>query len=140
MDTTIRDKLGIIPDHVKFGAQSAAVFSRQSEDFMKPIWSTVDELLINGTNVIVYNGNQDLICDSIGTEMWMDRLTWTGMKSFKTMKKVKFGTKSFPLAGFMKRYSNLSFYLILRGGHMVPHDTPEAALKVVQQILIDYSS
>ncbi|RCN25898.1 serine carboxypeptidase [Ancylostoma caninum] len=90
MDTTVRDKLGIIPDSVKFGgayliqlgkffmefwgiwhkrsvaAQSNAVFNFQSEDFMKPNWDTVDALLKNGTNVIVYNGNQDLICDSVG--------------------------------------------------------------------------
>lgn len=87
MDTTVRAKLGIIPDSVKFGgsssnhryvlellplktakisAQSNAVFNKQSGDFMKPNWDTVDGLLMNGTNVIVYNGNQDLICDSIG--------------------------------------------------------------------------
>ncbi|VDM65524.1 unnamed protein product [Strongylus vulgaris] len=66
MDTTVREKLGIIPDSVKFGAQSNAVFNMQAEDFMKPNWDTVDSLLKNGTNVIVYNGNQDLICDSVG--------------------------------------------------------------------------
>ncbi|CAJ0590577.1 unnamed protein product [Cylicocyclus nassatus] len=140
MDTTVRDKLGIIPDNVKFGAQSGAVFNMQAEDFMKPNWDTVDSLLMNGTNVIVYNGNQDLICDSVGTEMWMNRLTWSGMASFKTAAKNKFGTKSYPLAGFKKRHNNLSFYLILRGGHMVAYDTPEAAVHVVQQIIKDYSS
>ncbi|KHJ79519.1 hypothetical protein OESDEN_20832 [Oesophagostomum dentatum] len=140
MDTTVREKLGIIPDNVKFGAQSGTVFNMQAEDFMKPNWDTVDGLLQNGTNVVVYNGNQDLICDSVGTEMWMNRLTWSGMASFKTAAKAKFGTKSFPLAGFKKRHNNLSFYLILRGGHMVAYDTPEAAIHVVQQILKDYSS
>ncbi|VDM82861.1 unnamed protein product [Strongylus vulgaris] len=72
--------------------------------------------------------------------MWMNRLTWPGMASFKSAAKVKFATKSYPLAGFKKRYNNLSFYLILRGGHMVAYDTPEAAVHVVQQILKDYGS
>ncbi|PIO76284.1 hypothetical protein TELCIR_01648 [Teladorsagia circumcincta] len=107
---------------------------------MKPNWDTVDGLLMNGTNVIVYNGNQDLICDSIGTEMWMNRLTWPGMSSYKSAIKTKFATKSFPLAGFKKRYNNLSFYLLLRAGHMVSYDTPEAALDIVKQIIADYGS
>nr|CDJ96751.1 Peptidase S10 domain containing protein [Haemonchus contortus] len=140
MDTTVRNKLGIIPDNVKFGAQSNAVFNKQQGDFMKPNWDTVDELLMNGTNVIVYNGNQDLICDSIGTEMWMNRLTWPGMASYKTARKVKLSTQSYPLAGFKKRHENLSFYLLLRAGHMVAYDTPEAAITIVKQILADYGS
>ncbi|VDO34754.1 unnamed protein product [Haemonchus placei] len=140
MDTTVRNKLGVIPDNVKFGAQSNAVFNKQQGDFMKPNWDTVDELLMNGTNVIVYNGNQDLICDSIGTEMWMNRLTWPGMASYKTARKVKFSTQSYPLAGFKKRHENLSFYLLLRAGHMVAYDTPEAAITIVKQILADYGS
>lgn len=140
MDTTVRAKLGIIPDSVKFGAQSNAVFNKQSGDFMKPNWDTVDGLLMNGTNVIVYNGNQDLICDSIGTEKWMNRLQWPGMPSYNSARKIKVSTTSFPLAGFKKRFENLSFYMVLRAGHMVAYDTPEAAVEIVKQIVTDYSA
>ncbi|KAK6016152.1 serine carboxypeptidase [Ostertagia ostertagi] len=103
MDTTVRDKLGIIPDSVKFGG---------SPLFFGKLW----------------------------TEMWMNRLTWPGMSSYKSARKTKLTTKSFPLAGFRKRYNNLSFYLILRAGHMVAYDTPEAAVAIVKQILADYGS
>lgn len=36
------------------------------EDFMKPVVSIVDELLDAGVNVTVYNGQLDLIVDTMG--------------------------------------------------------------------------
>lgn len=35
-------------------------------DFMKPVIHIVDELLEAGVNVIVYNGQLDLIVDTMG--------------------------------------------------------------------------
>ncbi|CAD6196523.1 unnamed protein product [Caenorhabditis auriculariae] len=119
MDTTVRQKLGIIPNNVKFGAQSGAVFNAQSDDFMTPNWDTVDQLLKDGYNVVVYNGNEDLICNTIGTAMWVNRLTWPQMASFNSTMRHSFKTKSYPLAGYYKFHNNLSFWWILRAGHMV---------------------
>ncbi|CAJ0940086.1 unnamed protein product, partial [Mesorhabditis belari] len=135
MDTVVRQKLGIIPPKVKFGGQSNQVFSMQYGDFMVPNYDTVDWLLKNQTNVIVYNGNLDLICDTIGTEMWVNRLTWTGMQGWNTSTRTRFGTKSFPLAGYVKRYGNFQFWWILRAGHMVAHDTEESSIYMLSQIL-----
>ena len=46
--------------------QSANVFENMEGDFMKPAISIVDELLEAGVNVTVYNGQLDLIVDTIG--------------------------------------------------------------------------
>ena len=129
-------------------AQSNAVFQAQSPDFMKSNWDTVDGLLQNGINVAVYNGNEDLICDTIGTQTillksiqllgtmkWVNRLTWTGLSSFNTSRRIAFGTKSFPLAGYHKTYKNFQFWWLLRGGHMVAYDVPEATIYMVKQII-----
>lgn len=37
-------------------------------DFMKPVVSVVDDLLCAGINVTVYNGQLDLIVDTVGKE------------------------------------------------------------------------
>ncbi|CAB3398178.1 unnamed protein product [Caenorhabditis bovis] len=139
MNTVLRQKFGIIPDKVKFGAQSSNVFNYQAGDFMTPIYETVDQLLKNDYNVVVFNGNEDLICNTMGTEMWMNRLTWDGMKSFNSTSRHHFGTKSFPLAGYYKTHQNLQMFWILRAGHMVAYDTPEAAVYMIKEIVKHYN-
>ncbi|RXN01055.1 E3 ubiquitin/ISG15 ligase TRIM25 [Acipenser ruthenus] len=65
MNGEIRKKLKIIPDSVTWGGQSAEVFSSMSGDFMKPVIDIVDQLLAAKVNVTVYNGQLDLIVDTM---------------------------------------------------------------------------
>lgn len=46
--------------------QAEEVFSYMSGDFMKPVVDIVDQLLTAGVNVTVYNGQLDLIVDTMG--------------------------------------------------------------------------
>ncbi|GMT12317.1 hypothetical protein PFISCL1PPCAC_3614 [Pristionchus fissidentatus] len=135
MDTVIRNKLGIIPDNVHFGAQSGMVFDKQSGDFMTPNWATVDKLITSGLQITVFNGQLDLICDTIGTERWINRLTWKGLPQYKAAIKKPFRTASFDLAGYTKTYQNFQMIYILRAGHMVAHDTEESGLFVLQSMI-----
>ncbi|PIO22778.1 hypothetical protein AB205_0100800, partial [Aquarana catesbeiana] len=68
MNGPIRAKLKIIPDSVTWGGQAMDVFSNMAGDFMKPVVSVVDDLLCAGINVTVYNGQLDLIVDTVGKE------------------------------------------------------------------------
>jgi serine carboxypeptidase 1 len=138
MNGPIRKKLGIIPNKVSFGAQSGRVFDEQAGDFMTPNYATVDNLLSRGVFVNVYVGQLDLICDVLGTEMWMDRLTWTDYATFKNSPRTSFSVQNWDnnfVDGFVKSYKNLQMWYILRGGHMVAHDSPWAALHVMQSIV-----
>ena len=56
MNGPIRKKLGIIPDDVTWGGQSAEVFAKQSIDFMKPTIKQVSQLVNTGLMVVVYEG------------------------------------------------------------------------------------
>ena len=47
--------------------QAPIVFLNMEGDFMKPVISIVDELLEAGVNVTVYNGQLDLIVDTMGS-------------------------------------------------------------------------
>lgn len=46
--------------------QAEEVFSYMAGDFMRPVVDIVDQLLTAGVNVTVYNGQLDLIVDTIG--------------------------------------------------------------------------
>ncbi|KAK1429146.1 hypothetical protein QVD17_11349 [Tagetes erecta] len=135
MNGAIRMKLGIIPNDVKWGAQWSLVFRYLEGDFMRPRINEVDELLSKGVNVFIYNGQLDVICSTKGTEAWVNKLKWKGLKTFLSIKRTPIycGHASIfkPSKGFTKSYQNLHFYWILGAGHMVPIDQPCIALEMV---------
>ncbi|MGH0190240.1 UNVERIFIED_CONTAM: hypothetical protein FKN15_043479 [Acipenser sinensis] len=101
--------------------QSAEVFSSMSGDFMKPVIDIVDQLLAAKVNVTVYNGQLDLIVDTMGQEVWVKKLKWPGLASFSKMKwtPLYVSADQSDTAAFYKSYENLAFYWILKAGHMV---------------------
>ncbi|XDB60610.1 hypothetical protein ABFV05_014226 [Capra hircus] len=136
MNGPIRKKLGIIPDVCTWGGQASFVFLNMEGDFMKPVVSIVDELLEAGVNVTVYNGQLDLIVDTMGQESWMRELKWKELPKFNQLKwkPLHSDPKSSETSAFVKSYKNLAFYWILRAGHMVPSDQPETALKMMRLV------
>jgi serine carboxypeptidase 1 len=135
MNGEIKKKLKVIPDHVSWGGQSARVFSALSGDFMNPVVSEVDYLL-NSTNlhVAVYTGQLDLIVDTLGTLNWMDTLKANGMSDFHSASKKIIRTHG-KVAAFKKANKNLSLYMILAAGHMIPSDQPETAVFMLNDII-----
>ena len=139
MNGVIRKKLGIIPPNVTWGGQSGDVFKNQSEDFMKPVIDDVSKLLRYGLKVVVYQGQLDMICDTIGAEDWIAKLDWDGLPAFKATSRVPLytpsGFKSRDTAAFYKAYMNLELYYIMKAGHMVPSDNGEMALEMVKRVI-----
>ncbi|KAM4843414.1 retinoid-inducible serine carboxypeptidase [Thomomys bottae] len=136
MNGPIKKKLKIIPEDISWGAQSPKVFMNMEEDFMKPVVRIVDELLEAGVNVTVYNGQLDLIVDTMGQEAWLRKLNWPELSKFSQLKwKALYSSpKSLETSAFVKAYKNLAFYWILRAGHMVPSDQGDMALKMMRLV------
>jgi len=135
MNGPVKDALKI-PKNRAFGKQSRMVFAANTGDFMKPVISTVDELLDLGYKVVVFNGQLDLIVDTIGTNVWLQKLKWSGLKQYNDAEhKPLYDKGKYPLTGaFKKEYKNLSYYWIMRAGHMVPHDQPEMGRRMMKMI------
>uniref|UniRef100_A0AC35G8Z0 Serine carboxypeptidase n=1 Tax=Panagrolaimus sp. PS1159 TaxID=55785 RepID=A0AC35G8Z0_9BILA len=105
------------------------------DDFMKPNYETVDNLLKRGVNVTVFNGQLDLICNTLGVERWLKRLQWEDRDEFLNSTKTSFSSPDqSQVWGFQKVFKNLKFFYILRAGHMVASDVPWPALEVVKKI------
>ncbi|KAJ8622821.1 hypothetical protein MRB53_031350 [Persea americana] len=136
MNGVIREKLKIIPKNVIWGGQADIVFKGLSFDFMKPRINEVDELLSNGVNVTIYNGQVDLICATPGTEAWVQKLKWDGLKNFTNLNRTPLYCKNDQQVtkGFRKSYKNLNFYWILGAGHFVPVEQPCIALQMIGEI------
>ncbi|XP_057571442.1 retinoid-inducible serine carboxypeptidase isoform X2 [Hippopotamus amphibius kiboko] len=136
MNGPIRKKLKIIPEDCSWGGQATDVFLNMEGDFMKPVISIVDELLEAGVNVTVYNGQLDLIVDTMGQEAWVRKLKWAELPQFNQVKwkPLHSDPKTSETSAFVKSHKNLAFYWILRAGHMVPSDQGDVALKMMRLV------
>ncbi|KAG8186687.1 hypothetical protein JTE90_014761 [Oedothorax gibbosus] len=137
MNGPIRKKLNDIPKNVTWGGQSSDVFDTLSEDFMKNVIPSVDQLLANESyiDVNVYTGQLDLIVDTPGTLNWIDKLTWAGLKGFSSATRKPFASSSTQTGGYVKSFKQFRLFWILKAGHMIPADAPEAALQMLDMIL-----
>ncbi|KAL0436360.1 UNVERIFIED_CONTAM: Serine carboxypeptidase-like 51 [Sesamum radiatum] len=132
MNGEIKKKLKIIPTNVQWGGQSDLVFNALEGDFMRPRIREVDELLAKGVNLTIYSGQLDVICSTKGTEAWVKKLKWDGLRRFMSMERraIYCGEEKMT-KGFTKSYRNLHFYWILGAGHFVPVDQPCVALSMI---------
>uniref|UniRef100_G3NP47 Serine carboxypeptidase 1 n=1 Tax=Gasterosteus aculeatus TaxID=69293 RepID=G3NP47_GASAC len=136
MNGPIRKKLGIIPKNVTWGGQAEDVFSNMAGDFMRSVVDVVDQLLTAGVNVTVYNGQLDLIVDTMGQELWVKRLKWEGLRGFNELRWTPLDDPTSPgnTGAFCKTYKNFAFYWILKAGHMIPSDQGPMALQMLKMI------
>ncbi|XP_075705522.1 retinoid-inducible serine carboxypeptidase [Rhinoderma darwinii] len=135
MNGPIRAKLKIIPDSVQWGGQAAQVFEEMAGDFMNPVVDVVDELLSAGINVTVYNGQLDLIVDTVGQNTWVKQLKWKKVEQFSNIHWSPLHLQVQKTAAFYKTLENFSFYWILKAGHMVPSDQPLTSLQMLRMIM-----
>lgn len=78
------------------------------------------EELLNSTDltVAVLTGQLDLIVDTPGTVLWVDRLKWPGAASWATAQRVPLAIDGF-IEGYVKNVNNLYLFWVNRSGHMV---------------------
>lgn len=139
MNGPIRKKLKIIPDFVTWGGQSAMVAEAQQLDIPSSVLSDVGNLLQAGVQVVVYEGQLDMICGVVGAESWIKKLTWDYLPQFLNSSRQPLYIPA-PLqmketAAFLKSFKNFELYYILKAGHMVPMDAPAMALEMLKNIL-----
>lgn len=140
MNGPIRKKLGIIPDNVTWGGQSEMVAETQRNDIPSSVLSDVGKLIRGGVKVVVYQGQLDMICGTLGAESWIAKLDWDGLPQFlNSSRKPLYAPSKLAkkeTGAFLKNYKNFELYYILNAGHMVPIDAPEMALEMLRMIVM----
>ncbi|KAL4467104.1 hypothetical protein ABPG72_019314 [Tetrahymena utriculariae] len=84
--------------------------------------------------VLIYNGDLDYMCNYIGTENWVNNLSWKHQSVFSAAQyeSVKLNGKE---VGKIKGVSKFQFYVVYNAGHMVPKDQPEVALQLINNFI-----
>lgn len=145
MNGPFRQRMGQrVPSDVQWGGQSGDVFAALAEDFMRPVVDVFDDVLSQGAvvggmhvvcvtinahkcvpaglPVVVYEGQLDLICGTLGFEMWLRDSKWVHLDALQATPRRVLRDFNGVTTGFVKHHRNLRVYFILEAGHMVPID------------------
>jgi cathepsin A (carboxypeptidase C) len=105
----------------------------------------VVEVLEHGVDVLVYQGDLDLACNTVGNLRWAEGMCWRGQAEFMVegLKAWGQGEGEGEKAGVTKemripmgkgdgeRRTRFAFVTVQGSGHMVPQDRPEVALDML---------
>lgn len=131
----VRSQLGIT-DKRRWEECNMDVHADFFGDFMRDYQAKLVPLLEDDVRVLIYAGDQDLICNYLGNRRWVDQLEWSGKEKWAAVEDkewyVKEGEASNPAkGGTAKTVETLSFVRVYQAGHMVPMDQPAAALQMI---------
>ncbi|KAG4968524.1 hypothetical protein JHK87_034175 [Glycine soja] len=126
---TVRDALGV--GDLDFVSCSSTVYSAMMQDWMRNLEVGIPTLLEEGIKVLVYAGEEDLICNWLGNSRWVNAMEWSGQKQFGASGTVPFLVDGAE-AGTLKSHGPLAFLKVYEAGHMVPMDQPKAALEMLR--------
>lgn len=98
------------------GAVSSTFRARRSRPSAELIPQLVKQI-----QVLLYSGEQDLICNHIGTENWLKKLDWNGYTGFDDGEHQEWKFRGEDV-GYYKSSRNLTFVLYKDASHMVPYD------------------
>ncbi|KAI1302159.1 Cell death protease [Mortierella claussenii] len=90
--------------------------------------------ILDKIGVLLFSGDQDLICNHIGTEYLISNMTWQGIQGFQDTPKVAWTVEDKP-AGEWMQDRNLAYVLLYNASHMVPYDVPLAALDMMNRFM-----
>lgn len=124
----VRKKLGV--GDRKWEACSMSVHQDMMGDWGHAFSNVLPAMLEAGIRVMVYAGDQDLICNWLGNRRWVDQLNWYGMDDWIRAEEETWSVDG-EEAGTVTQAGPLSFVKVFGAGHMVPMDKPKNALDMI---------
>lgn len=102
-------------------------------------------LIESGVNVLLFSGDQDLICNHIGTETYIHNMKWKDGTGFETAPGVWAPRHDWTFegepAGIYQHARNLTYVLFYNSSHMVPFDAPRQTRDMLDRFMnVDIAS
>ncbi|KAK7257674.1 hypothetical protein RIF29_31818 [Crotalaria pallida] len=126
----VKDSLGVMRN-LEFVLCNKTVYSAMIQDWMKNLVVGIPTLLEEGIRMLVYAGEEDLICNWLGNFRWVQAMEWSGQKDFNSAPTVKFSVDG-KEAGLLTSHEPLSFLKVHEAGHLVPMDQPKVAFEMMR--------
>ena len=127
------DALHVTSDSSKWQSCNNKINAQFKNDWMKRFDPFVKDLLENEIRVMIYAGDVDFICNSLGNKAWTLGFDWSGKDAFNNESDKDWNDGK----GTIRTSGGLTFLEVKEAGHMVPLDQPQAALDLLDQFLED---
>ncbi|XP_037069561.1 probable serine carboxypeptidase CPVL [Pollicipes pollicipes] len=101
-------------------------------DIMRTIRGKIVTLLDNDYNVMIYNGQMDVIIDYIGTENFVRKLPWKGQQKFINSTRHIWRVDG-EVAGYERHAGALTQVMVRNAGHILPFDQPKWAYDMISR-------
>ncbi len=141
----VKDALHINKDKTTGWTEcSGSVSSNFNTVNSKPSIQILPEIL-KTVPILLFSGDQDLICNHIGTEELIHNMEWNGGKGFElspgTWAPRRDWTFEGEPAGIYQEARNLTYVLFYNSSHMVPFDYPRRTRDMLDRFLgVDIAS
>ncbi|GAB2276808.1 hypothetical protein Dimus_011522 [Dionaea muscipula] len=131
---SVKSALGV-GNNIDWVACSTGVYDNMLQDWMRNLAVGIPTFLDQGViQVLIYAGEDDLICNWLGNSRWVHAMKWSGQDKFASASEVPFQVDG-TAAGLLTKYGPLSFLKVHNAGHMVPMDQPRAALEMLTRFM-----
>ncbi|CAK4381681.1 unnamed protein product [Aphanomyces euteiches] len=98
--------------------------------------SEISAMLSSGMQVLIFNGQWDMMCNALNTERLLQQLDWPGRENFGSARRISWHISSLdPPAGFVQSGGNLTHVIVRDAGHLVPYNAPEASLDMFTRFI-----
>ncbi|MED6226152.1 hypothetical protein PIB30_100669 [Stylosanthes scabra] len=126
----VKKALGVNESQV-FNVHNDVVHAALSEDLAKSVKHMVEHLLRSGIQVLLYQGQYDLVGGPVQVEAWVKTLKWEGIEEYLNAER-KIWKVNGELAGYVQQWKSLTNVVVLGGGHLLPADQPLNAQTMIQ--------
>lgn len=91
--------------------------------------------ILERTEILLFWGDNDIICNYIGGQYMVDNLEWGGQRGYSE-EIIEFDwVDNSELSGTYKSERNLSFVKVYNASHMVPFDKPETSRALINLLM-----
>ena len=125
-----------VPSTVTWNDCNNDVFNAFSADIASGIITTMMPTVLQSMKVMVYNGQDDLIINTLGVEYWFTGINWPYMQNFLRARRGQWMVQG-QIAGYAITYSNMTFVQILKAGHLSPFDQPASVRDMVNRFIFN---
>jgi len=123
-----------IPEEIVFSMVNQIVYNKMTNDFMTSMKDRFP-FVLEKIPVMLYNGQDDLICNAPGSEAWISTIDWPHRQDYLNAKKSVWKNQDGEIAGYERSSHGLVQVIVLKAGHMVPADQPKNAQNLVDRFI-----
>ena len=135
LNAPANQKLLNVPSGVVWAECNNDVYANYSSDFFAG-QSGLFPTLLSNIKVMIYNGQDDLIVNTLGINALISNIQWSAMPNFLRSRKAQWNVQG-AIAGYAMTYSNMTFVAVLKAGHLAPLDQPANVRDLVQRFVFN---